>query len=529
MVSAPFDWINDARSGTPEGCGPISLIAPTVVAFIGRTERGPLNEPLTVKSFDEFQRIFGGYCAYSFVPQAVQHFFWHGGSAALVVRVANRAMRARVDVPAGAEVLRLQARNPGSREFLRVSVDFDRVERDHRCFNIVVQRLGRPGSSLVHDQELFLGVSLDSDHEHYVIDALRESELVRLAGPLPAQRPDATRARWPGEAIPYLEMCAPGSDGDDLTDYDVIGSDKSGTGLFALDRCERIDLVCIPPPPGRDLGSTSFVAATRYCERRRALLIWDPPWSWYSADATLLGVRGAERASPNTVTYFPRVRPRAELARYPSGMPACGVIAGILASSDRHGVWHRLPLADAGLRGNLVPMVDVSPRQTAMLNRVGMNTLVRAQAGGAALQGNVTFVGAAAVTTLWQRLDTRRLALFILRSIEEATRWVFDAAGPAVCPALEGQVVDFLARLQRDGALPGTTPDEAFFVRAVAAADPASMATDAALPITLRVGIALQRPNEFLTYDLNYAPDGTQPQLVPRSALRKAGARGTAG
>ena len=52
----------------------------------------------------------------------------------------------------------------------------------------------------------------------------------------------------------------------------MIGSNSEGTGLFALDRCEQVDLVCVPSPPGRDLGSTSFVAATRYCERRRALL-----------------------------------------------------------------------------------------------------------------------------------------------------------------------------------------------------------------------------------------------------------------
>ena len=529
MASAPFDWINDASGGAPAGCTAIPIKTPTGVAFIGRTERGPLNEPVTVKSFDAYQRIFGGYCAFSFVPQAVQHFFWHGGSAAIVVRVANRATRARIDVPAGAGVLRLQARNPGSNEFLRVSVDYDRVEHDERRFNLVVQRLGRLGSSLVHDQELFLGVSLEPDDERYVIDALRDSELVRLTGPLPEQRPDATRARRPGDPIPYLEMSAAGSDGDDLTDYDVVGSDTNGTGLFALDRCARIDLICIPPPPGRDLGITSFVAATRYCDRRRALLVWDPPWSWYSADATILALRSAERASHSAVTYFPRVRPRAELARYPGGMPASGVVAGILASSDRHGVWHRLPLADAGLRGNLVPLVDVTARQTAMLNRIGVNTLVRAQAGGAALQGNVTFVGSSAVTTLWQRLDTRRLALFIVRSIEEHTRWVFAAPGPALRAALEAQIANFLGRLQREGALPGLKPEEGFVVRVLAPTDPAAPAEPPPLPLTLRVGIALQRPGELVTYDFDYPEHGTQAQLVSRSAARRRAAESGVG
>ena len=120
---------------------------------------------------------------------------------------------------------------------------------------------------------------MDPTDERFIVDALQDSELVRLVGPLPSYRPAPTRARSPGQPIPYISVKQAGSDGEELTDYDIIGSNSEGTGLFALDRCERVDLVCVPPPPGRDLGSTSFVAATRYCERRRALLVWDPPWS----------------------------------------------------------------------------------------------------------------------------------------------------------------------------------------------------------------------------------------------------------
>ena len=109
----------------------------------------------------------------------------------------------------------------------------------------------------------------------------------------------------------------------------VIGSNAEGTGLFALDRCERVDLVCVPSPPGRDLGSTSFLAATRYCERRRALLVWDPPWAWTSADTAVMALRASAQTSRHALTYFPRVRPRSDLGRYGSGMPACGVIAGL--------------------------------------------------------------------------------------------------------------------------------------------------------------------------------------------------------
>ena len=53
-----------------------------------------------------------------------------------------------------------------------------------------------------------------------------------------------------------------------------------------------------------------------------------------------------------------RVRSRIEPGRYPGGMPACGAIAGFIARCDEQGVWHQLPTADGGIRGQLVPVVD---------------------------------------------------------------------------------------------------------------------------------------------------------------------------
>jgi hypothetical protein len=486
-------------------------VSRTVVAFVGRTERGPLNEPIPLSSFDEYRRVFGGHCPFSFVSFAVQHFFLHGGEAAIVVRVANRATRATLDVPAGAGVLRLQARQPGSREFLRVSIDYDRVEQRPDRFNLVVQRLGRPGSQLVDDQELFESLSMDSADERFVVDALQGSELVRLVGPLPLTRPDATRPAHPGEPIPYLSPTAQGSDGEELTDYDVIGSNTEGTGIFALDRCEQIDLLCIPSPPGRDLGSTSFVAATRYCERRRAMLVWDPPWTWANVSAALFGIRTSGRVSRHALTYFPRVRPRGDVGRYREGMPACGVVAGVIARADRAGVWHTMPPEETALKGNLAPLVEVSPKQAAVLNRAGVNTFMRMHPGVAALRGNVSFAGPAAMATSWQRLGVVRLVSFALRSIERHTRWVLTAdRAKDIASELERQVWIFLTRLYERGALVGNTASQAFFVRCARTAE--SGQHDGAL--ALRVGLAAERANEFLTYDFRYREAAATTEVV---------------
>jgi hypothetical protein len=471
-----------------------------VTAFIGRTERGPINEPVAVGSFERYRRIFGGHCDFSFVSHAVQHYFLHGGAEAVVVRVANRATRAAMDVPAQRQSLKLQARQPGSHEFLRVSIDYDGVEEVPDCFNLVVQKLAGKESHVVEDQELFPALSVDPASRRFVVDALKKSRLVRLAGPVPGARPDATRAGHPGHPIPYIEMSRVGTDGDELTDYDIIGSNREGTGLFAFERGARFDLLCIPPAPGGELGLTTFVAAERYCERRRAFLIWDPPAAWRTASDAIAGARQFSCVGRNAMTYFPRVRGRGDAVRFPNGLPACGAVAGALARTDAAGIWRAA--APAALKNTHTAVCDVGDRAAATLKRLGINAFVAA-GGRTELCGDVTLAGPGAASSLWRSLRRRRLLLFILNSIEQATAWVAERIESAYSPAaLERQVQTFLERLFEQGALAGRTADQALHVRAARTPAPAA-------GVTLRVGFALQKPHEMLVYEYHYDRSGT--------------------
>ncbi|HEX5420087.1 MAG TPA: hypothetical protein VFY39_08815 [Gammaproteobacteria bacterium] len=477
----------------------------TVTAFLGRTERGPANEPVRIRSLDEYRRIFGGQCDFSFLPHAVQHYFLNAGTQAIVVRLVNRAARAVLGVPAGAGFLRLEARCPGSRETLRASIDYDRVEHDPARFNLVVQRVSRPGATLIEDQELFSAVSVSPDASRFIGDVLQQSKLVALSGPLPVQRPAATIAKHPGQAIPYLDF-SPGADGDELSDYDVVGSDRAATGLFSLDRVERLDLICIPPAPGRDLGSTAFLAAERYCDRRRALLIWDPPAAWRTAEGALLGLRSAGLASPNTLAYFPRIRPRAELARFPAGMPASGALAGMLTARDARAAWR----AEEPLRlwPGLTVVADIEGKRAATLHRFGVNTLSRGPGGNIRFMGDVCLERCRTVATSWQRLAARRTALFVLGSIERETRWLRGGALDAQDRRrLYAQVRVFLSELHAGGVLAGTRPEQSYFVRVIAERGNA--------PLTLRFGFALLEPGRFEIYEIYYMPGGIKTRIVP--------------
>jgi uncharacterized protein len=487
------------RDASPEEL----LRAPVVTAFVGRTERGPLNEPVCLRAFHEFRRVFGGHCGFSFLSHAVQHYFQHGGEAAVVVRVANRATRGRIDLPADGQTMRVQAVDPGSRESLRVSVDYDGVEEEGR-FNLVVQRVNGPGWCAIEDQELYRGLSMDENDDRFVIDALQDSALIRLAGPLPKARPDATLAASPGAPIPYVELTAAGSDGDELTDYDIIGSNSEGTGLFALDRTEQVDLVCIPPPARRDLGATTFVAAERYCARRRAMLIWDPPWAWQSAETALMDMRACAPTGANALGYFPRLLARDEQQRFPQGMPACGAIAGMLTQSAP---W-RGERQDATLKGDLRPLVALEQAQIARLRRIGLNVLGRDDAGHYALRGNVTLASVNVAPSQWRALDGRRTALFVVGTVE---RWARRDLACGAGAALTRRVNDFLAALHEQGVLAATQPAEVVHVKACGGGEPQR----------IRFGFALEQPGAFLTYEIRSARERIEVRRV-RAAQSRA-------
>jgi hypothetical protein len=62
-------------------------VATAITAFIGRALRGPTDEPVTINSNSDFERIFGGLWTESALGFAVRDFYLNGGSQAIIVRL----------------------------------------------------------------------------------------------------------------------------------------------------------------------------------------------------------------------------------------------------------------------------------------------------------------------------------------------------------------------------------------------------------------------------------------------------------
>lgn len=436
-------------------------------AFVGRTLRGPVNRPMLVVSFTEFQHVFGGLWQPSLLGYAVEQFFDNGGREALIVRVINGARSATLALPAGEGQLRLRAVRPGTREYLRASVDYDNIAaQDSLDFNLTVQRVRVQGTAQVEDQEIFRKLSLDPEADRFLPLALTDSALIQLVGEIPARRPDRTVDAASGLSIGYVNSNTDGDDGAPLTDYDLIGRASDRTGLFALEAADYFNFLCIPPlSREQDVGPIALLVGARFCKARRALLIVDPPSRWLTADDALQGMRGWELANENALMYFPRVLAHDKLRGHFESFAPCGAAAGMLARGDEASpVWTPAKSDDTVLRPGYRPTCLVSEDRRMKLAALGVNTFqaVRSARIGC---GARTLAGGAAANPDWQYLATRRLALFIVNSIERGTRWVAMAQPHVqVADLAASQVRAFLEGLHEAGAFGERRMQDAFLV-----------------------------------------------------------------
>lgn len=430
----------------------IDVSPETTTAFVGRTLRGPLNEPVLVKGVGDFRRRFGDVWSRSSLGPAVQQFFGHGGQALYVVRVANKARGALLCLPADGSALVLRAVEPGSTELIRAAVDLDGLdpENDH-LFNLTLQRMD-PATGHVIDQEYYKGASYREDSANFVADALLDSALAHVERPYPRHRPEPTQRPFSVEADTYIEAAQEGSDGDEISDYDLIGSSADKTGLFALSDIDGLDVLYLPPPgKARNLGVTSLLAAELFCRKRGAMLIVDPQREWKSVSRAVAGVRALGLASANAITYFPHACLRSDEDRMPRAIG--GAIAGLLSKLDRtEGPWVSFDHRGLSLSRDLVAAIDLEEDDIRLLARHGLNAIAKGDLGRLQVAGSVTMDGSREPHRAI--LPVRRLCLQVLAAIERATRWaVFEPDGRRAARVVHAQVNAHLSALRGLGAL----------------------------------------------------------------------------
>ena len=541
------------------GASPMQGVSTSTAGFVGLAERGPVTgQPQLVTSFADYKRMYGGYlseAAYGgarFLPYAVEQFFLNGGARAYIMRAAPADAKAGV-VQAG--VLTISAANPGAwAENMRVTVApaskaktqvlavdgadltlknadgfnpgdvvelFDGKEAVYATVKSVLDRvvtLDAPCTADVADSrvgtskyirtceititarlddmvEVYENLSLKAGALNYAPVKTAKSELIRVeVGP----KADAETV------VPY-ELCggtgselvltpAGGSNGTVLTVAagTYLGKDDGPgkrTGLQAFLENGNVSIMAIPGVTLPEVQS----ALIAFCENKKSCFaILDIPMELTKTNdvANFRDMYDSTYAA----MYHPWLQMYDAGSKHAAYFPPSGAMAGIYARSDNERGVHKAP-ANEVVRGCTGLSCSYNTGEQDILNPLGVN-LIRAFPGR-----GIRVWGARTISSngLWKYVNVRRLFIYVEESIKANTNWVvFEPNSEALWSRVTRTIANFLATCWRDGALAGSSPDQAFFVEC----GPTTMTQDDIDNgrLICQIGIAPVKPAEFVIF-----------------------------
>ena len=182
QVSYPGVYVQEE----PSGVQTITGVSTSIALFVGMAQRGPMDRATNLLSFTAYERTFGSDTTVSETTDQVRQFFLNGGSQAYVIRIADGAQAASVDLDneAQAVVLRLTAVEPGRiGESVRVEVNYATAQPES-TFNLVVSReiIDASGEPTLVETETIGELSMNPSAARFVETAVeQESRLIRAA------------------------------------------------------------------------------------------------------------------------------------------------------------------------------------------------------------------------------------------------------------------------------------------------------------------------------------------------------------
>lgn len=469
---------------------PVAGVETGTVGFLGETERGP-TEPRLVRNFGEFERRFGGFDGYApggplegtYLAYAVEGFFHNGGSRCYVGRVtAETAVATATLAGTGSDdVLRVSASGPGEWG-RRVTVTVRDGFAPNR-FGLVVRywaddadaRAARDGDGSVPapDVEEVFDDLPATGYEHMV----QASALVTVEA-LGAERPAATTAPVP------LTGSFPTSR-PSVTTATFRGDDTPGarTGLAALAELDDIGLVCVPAQATRSDLADEVVAHCSALGDRVAIL--GAPAD-YDVTAPTTPLRSSRAA-----LYVPWLDVHDPATGGSRLVPPVGHVAGVYGRTDATRGVHKPP-ANETVRGVLGLSTAIDDAAQDRLTPLGVNPIREFPTRGIRVWGARTL----ADDPQWRYVNVRRLADYLEESMTEWLRWAeTEPNDDRTRERVREGLSNFLTTAWRDGALAGTTPDEAFFVRCDRSTT--TRADIDAGRFVAEIGFAPTRPAEF--------------------------------
>lgn len=178
-------------------------------------------------------------------------------------------------------------------------------------------------------------------------------------------------------------------------------------------------------------------------------------------------------------------------------IPPSGHMAGIWARSDSERGVHKAP-ANEVIRGAVNVAQEITDGEQGQLNPKGVNCIRTFGTRGIRVWGARTLSSDAA----WKYINVRRFFNYVEESIKQGTQWaVFEPNDLDLWQRVKRTANAFLIQLWRQGALFGSTPAEAFYVKCDESNNPPESRDQGVLVV--EIGIAPVKPAEFIIFKIS--------------------------
>lgn len=342
------------------------------------------------------------------------------------------------------------------------------------------------------DQEENFTVSLNKNRDEYIDHVLRSSSYITFENKCNID-----------QYASFLDICnlldqantivfAGGTSGDvDVSDYK--GKDNGPgkrTGIQALLELDDVSIVAVP-------GITDVAVQlelVNQCENRKdRFAILDMPENYKGIDQIL--EHRSYFDSTYAAVYHPWLIQYDCLAKMNKVFPPSGAMAGIYAELDNSRGVFKAP-ANEIVRNTVGLSVNYNEAEQGKANPKGVNLIRKFPGRGIRVWGART----CSSDGNWKYINVRRLFIFIEQSIYANTSWaVFEPNDESLWNRVSGTIQLFLNTQWRNGALMGSTPEEAYYVKV---GKGITMTDDDILNgrLICEIGIAPVRPAEFIIF-----------------------------
>jgi uncharacterized protein len=511
---SPGVYVEEVDKGTK----PIEAVGTAVASFVGYTEKAEdvqngervtlLGRPTLVTNWSQYLQKFGGFVEGVYTPDAVYGYFANGGGRAYIVSVKTvGASDPGMAVPAETtvksledkqtDVLQFTAKEAGSKgNSVRVEVkpgadDPAAPAGGPQSFNLVISVGGKV-------EETFDNLTTGKGERNVATVVKNQSKLVDVKVVSKAEMvPAAGVYNLSGGQVKTTQ----------ITIKDYNGSVAERKGIGGLEPLDDVTMIAVPDLMASyvadeiDLKTVQAVqqSVIDYCEKvKYCFAILDTPPGMMPQQVKEWRLQ-VNYDSSRAALYYPWIETADQTGANgrTRTVPPSGHIAGIYARNDETRGVHKAP-ANEVIRGALGLEVQITKGEHDELNPIGINAIRAFPGRGIRVWGARTLSS----DPSWRYINVRRLFNMVEKSIEVGTQWVvFEPNDENLWARIRRDIGSFLKLVWRSGALFGTTPEQAFYVKCDAETNPFEVRDVGQLIV--EVGMAPVKPAEFVIFRIS--------------------------